>query len=250
MLAIVASTRRTFQRCLVDAPVSLALLSRDHPDGWGVAVHSQAVGWVLHRSLTAAEYDPRFPVVAEIAGEVLIGHVRKRTVGSVSLANTHPFERSSWVFAHNGTVLRPEILQRLISPRRSAEIQGQTDSEILFAYLLTELDAAGATESPSPHASDCAIRFAVTRTLGLPGMGTCNFVLANAHSVYAYRAGRELYLLDRWESSMAMMTGSAPTSDRTLLISSAKITDEPWDPVPEHGLLYLRRGASPSWGYL
>src|SRR5205085_2616262 len=67
-----------------------------------------------------------------------IAHVRRRTRGKVSLANTHPFVRELWgrtfTFAHNGTVkcVRRRPLERF-------KPIGNTDSEYAFCVMLEAL---------------------------------------------------------------------------------------------------------------
>src|SRR6476620_11176714 len=79
-------------------------LSVAHPDGWGIAVRTDDA-WGLHRGTACAAPCPRYgALVDQIAGQLIVAHVRQKTVGETCLANTHPFVRDSFVFAHNGTV--------------------------------------------------------------------------------------------------------------------------------------------------
>src|SRR5256885_11160379 len=80
-----------------------------HADGWGLALYEgRAVRTFLEpcaaSSSPLATYVRSNPIKTLLA----IAHVRKRTRGEVSLANTHPFVRELWgrslTFAHNGTV--------------------------------------------------------------------------------------------------------------------------------------------------
>src|SRR5262249_51687789 len=128
LLGIVANQPMTFKLCLHEAPRSLNSLSQEHPDGWGVAVFGPGQEWVVEKSPIAASRDTRFGEMATTCrGEVLIGHVRKRTVGEPTFANTHPFGSGRWVFAHNGTVRDIDYLRRRTSPQRRAGISGETD---------------------------------------------------------------------------------------------------------------------------
>src|SRR5499426_1100684 len=105
LLGIVANQPMTFRLCLHEAPRSLSCLSQEHPDGWGVAVYRPSHRWIVEKSPICASQDARFGEVATTChGEILIGHVRKRTVGESTFANTHPFGSDRWVFAHNGTI--------------------------------------------------------------------------------------------------------------------------------------------------
>src|SRR5689334_1259776 len=106
LLGIISADTVPFDRCLLSAPRSLAALSAAHPDGWGAAVYDHATGdWTVEKRALRAGGDETFAAIApRLRGAVLVAHVRARTVGAVSLANTHPFCRGRWVFAHNGTL--------------------------------------------------------------------------------------------------------------------------------------------------
>lgn len=75
--------------------------------------------------------------------ECMIAHVRAASVGEVSESNCHPFQYKNLLMAHNGGVEQFSKVKRELRSALSDEmylwIKGQTDSEHLFAYLLTEL---------------------------------------------------------------------------------------------------------------
>ena len=146
LLGIISSEPTEFRLSLREAPRSLAALSREHRDGWGIAIWDDRDAWRLEKGIACAHEDARFHQLAERHGELLVAHIRQRTVGCASLENTHPFQSGRWVFAHNGTIKDTEFLRANASPARRGEVRGQTDSELFFAYLLTRLDAAGLAE--------------------------------------------------------------------------------------------------------
>lgn len=224
---------------MCDAPHALAQLSGENPDGWGIAVFEERVGWTLTKRPASAREDPQFLSSAQrLHGRTLLAHVRQRTVGSATLDNTHPFRAQNWVFAHNGTIDDVEALRRLVSSRRAAEVRGETDSELLFAYVLTRLDAA-TNQGDRGAANDGAIRGAVEDLLSNAEIGTFNFLLSNGATLYACRRGRPLALLER--------TGA----DRgSVLIASEPITGEQWLPVREATLLVVRRDPHVTWAPL
>src|SRR3979411_2012426 len=156
LLGIVASEPTDFKIVLREAPRSMAVLSREHRDGWGIAVFDDdARSWSVEKGVVCASEDARFHKLAVGSrGELLISHIRRKTVGETALTNTHPFERGRWVFAHNGTVTDVAWVERQASRDRLAEITGETDSEVLFAWLLTRLDEAGVTGQPAPATTD------------------------------------------------------------------------------------------------
>lgn len=115
--------------------------SGPHRDGWGV-------GFYEGRGLRLFQ-DPQASIDSEVArlltrypikSEVVIGHVRQANVGTVCLANTHPFSRElwgrNWCFAHNGQLSDFTPLGSFYRP------VGDTDSEAAFCDLLNRVRAA------------------------------------------------------------------------------------------------------------
>src|SRR6185369_12141779 len=110
-----------------------------HGDGWGLAFYEERAARVFLEP-TAAANSPlaRFLSEHPIKTKLAIGHVRQKTRGPTSLANTHPFVRELWgrhfVFAHNGTLrtVRRHALGRF-------HPIGTTDSEHAFCVLLERL---------------------------------------------------------------------------------------------------------------
>ena len=210
----------------------MAKQSREQRDGWGAAVYADDGAWLVAKRPACAEDDARFASAAlTTAGVVLVAHVRARTVGAVSAANTHPFHRDGWVFAHNGTVHDVLHLECHTSSRRLREREGETDSETLFAYLLTRLDECALTRSSASVAIDAAVGRAVAE-LTVRGVGSMNFVLSNGTLLYAHRCGQPLYLLDR------LGCAARPAS---VLVASEPITAEAWVPLEDLSLVRCSR---------
>ncbi|MHA1567385.1 MAG: class II glutamine amidotransferase, partial [Alphaproteobacteria bacterium] len=112
-----------------------------HGHGWGVAEHPDTLPFV-EKQAWAAYHGEHFKKTAKrVYARTVIAHVRRATVGPPGIENTHPFVHGVWLFAHNGTVpnferVRPQLLDAL-SPQHRTEIEGSTDSEHIFRYLLT-----------------------------------------------------------------------------------------------------------------
>src|SRR5580700_5613912 len=104
-LGIAADEPTEFRIVLREAPRSLAALSREHRDGWGIAVYDAcAKTWQVDKGVACAGEDERFHQLAiGSRGVLLVSHVRQKTIGCTSIANTHPFAQGRWIFAHNGT---------------------------------------------------------------------------------------------------------------------------------------------------
>jgi len=134
-------------RSLVDAENALCVQSGQNPDGWGVAYYLEGAAHLL-RSPEKALDDQLFTRVSGVvASETVLAHVRKATVGNLSVLNCHPFQYGRWTFAHNGEVRDfaryRDALRAEVAPRLRRYILGDTDSEVIFFLFLTELSAYG-----------------------------------------------------------------------------------------------------------
>lgn len=228
LLGVVSAEDIDHSLLLLHSERSLAMLSVEHPHGWGIALHESDVGWIVRRGVARAGDDPQFHEVATTArSRMLVAHVRRRTVGALSLANTHPFRRGCWVFAHNGTIPEVHALTHRVSERRRREIEGETDSELLFALLLTAIDQAGATEGVQharPGAVDTALADAMAAVTARSGAAT--FLCSDGDVLYAFRHGRTLHILE-----------TAVRGTVAVLVASEQLTDEPWRAVAEATLV-------------
>lgn len=236
-LGILAEQPRTFSHCLLHAPRSLASLSGEHSDGWGLAAFDASSGWQVERRAVQAVEDPWFADAAmRLRGSTLVGHVRRRTIGAMTIDNTHPFRSGRWVFAHNGTIVDLLGLKVLVSASRASMLVGQTDSEVLFAYFLTQLDEHALTEHPANGDTDTAIARAVEELRTITG--SINFLLSDGITLYAFRRGRDLHVLER-------SSPGGPVHE--VLVASEPITMEPWTPVAEQTLVVVRRTGGIHW---
>jgi len=109
-----------------------------HRDGWGIVTYRDGAPFYLGREPRDATHDARYEEAVEALQRtprkgVAIAHVRKSSTGAHTVANTHPFTHGAWSFAHNGTVYGtfgpPEW-----------PYEGETDSERLFALLLSRIE--------------------------------------------------------------------------------------------------------------
>ena len=216
LLGIAANEPTEFKIVLREAPRSLAALSREHRDGWGIAVFDAcAATWRVEKGVACAGEDERFHRLAiGTRGELLVSHIRQKTIGDTSLVNTHPFERGRWIFAHNGTVKDVHWLRANASAERLAEIAGETDSELLFAWMLTRLDEVGVAASPAGAETDRALGAIARAGRERPGFGAFNFLLSDGATTYAHRFGRSMFLLERHPEDVVVSEPDEPGRHR------------------------------------
>jgi len=199
---------------LLDAENPMIRQSEEHDSGWGMAVYARRDGAEpkMVRFPNAAHADGEFMSATELRGRIFNVHVRRATMGGLSLENTHPFCLGNYSFAHNGTVLHYRSLLR----DGVAAPAGDTDSEALFNFIMRDLDPGDMAGSLRRDLS------AVVERSPFSGV---NFLFSDGERLYAYRLGVfELHWLAR---------------PGQLLVASERLTDEPWHSVQQDVLLTL-----------
>ncbi|GAD47818.1 hypothetical protein NT2_01_05920 [Caenibius tardaugens NBRC 16725] len=110
-------------------------------DGWGI-VFAQPRDAYLFKEPSAGSTSALEKMVASQPplSRLVVAHVRRATVGTPSLANTHPFQRrihgQTHSFAHNGDLA--ELKVRYAGSPQAGECVGETDSELAFMVLLSQ----------------------------------------------------------------------------------------------------------------
>lgn len=192
-------------RSLVSADNALGNLSEQHPDGWGVAYYVEGTPHLTRSAITALSDRVFQRVSGVVASETVVAHVRKATQGVISVLNCHPFQHGRWVFAHNGDIpnfaQHRDLLLSEVSPRLRRYILGETDSEVVFFLILTQLLRYGPLSSAF-RLDD--VMSSVTNALALvrqlcegqgpddkPCLLTC--ILTDGASMVGVQGGKELH---------------------------------------------------------
>ncbi|HEY2838049.1 MAG TPA: class II glutamine amidotransferase [Pirellulales bacterium] len=233
------------------------LRGETHGDGWGIGYYEQGAPRVF-RSPNAARESPEFEVAARrAASPIVLAHVRQASVGSRLTENAHPFGHGRWLFMHNGTVtgfaeIRERVLAETDVDLRS-RIQGTTDSEHVFYWLLSRLRRAGqATEEPAFEGTGAADLGVLTRVLaeaipvldawsvatGPDEPAKLNFVMTDGVSLVASRFKHNLNWL-RLGSNAPQDRFAGDNKCRAVLVASEPIGDQTWDAVPDGQVLSI-----------
>jgi predicted glutamine amidotransferase len=266
--ALRATAPTRVECCLVRAPNSLLAQSRqdlrgfENAHGWGIAAFgepaAEAAAWSIERHPDPAHEGLRFQAAAaRTQATTVLAHVRRATVGSVGLENTHPFRHGRWTFVHNGTVpyfadIRGPMLAAMSEEHRAA-IRGSTDSEHLFHLALSTYErATGGPAAAEPASSVLltslqeALRHVIVwcHEIGQePHLGL-NVLLSDGVRMVGSRWQRSLHYLERTGPAPCPAcgehhAGGAPAGYRALLIASEPITHEAWPEVPERSVFEI-----------
>jgi len=198
---------------LLEAENPLIRQAEDHDSGWGMAVYRKTEGAQPHvvRFPEAANGE-EFERATAMRGRIFNVHVRRATLGGLTLENTHPFTLGNYSFGHNGTVI---AYPRLLEPGVHKPA-GQTDSEAVFNYLMRYFDPGDVANSLRRGMSAVAARS--------PFSGL-NFLFSDGERLYAYRLGIfELH----WQARPGR-----------LMVASERIGEGAWHTVQQDVLLTL-----------
>ena len=111
-------------------------------DGFGLGWYGGGVGPAVYRSVAPAWADSNLrELAAHVESSLFLAHVRAAIGSPVQETNCHPFRRGEWLFVHNGYIGDFHLLRRdlmlAIDPELFAEVQGSTDTEVVFNLALT-----------------------------------------------------------------------------------------------------------------
>ena len=111
-------------------------------DGFGVGWYGAAETPGLFRSVEPAWNDRNLRELSALASSGRVfAHIRASTGSAVQQTNCHPFRHGRWLWMHNGLVAGFPTMKRdlamAVDPALFPEIEGSTDSELLFFLALT-----------------------------------------------------------------------------------------------------------------
>jgi glutamine amidotransferase len=186
-----------------NSPAAVAPIPADHAAA--ALEEFEASRPFMYKSIAPAWQDQNLAELARfVESPVIFGHVRAASPGShVSVENCHPFRFGRLVFMHNGHVECFGRIKRALVGRLSAEaydsIKGLTDSEHVFALVVTRLQDPLRPAPFEPRELAAALLAAMTEIHGLladfgidAGFTTFNFALTDGETVVTSR------FCDKW----------------------------------------------------
>jgi glutamine amidotransferase len=211
-----------------------------HSDGWGIAFFEadgqtpgRAARHFVDKESAATSPIAQMLRTYPIKSHNVVAHVRKATVGAVTLENCHPFVRELWgrywFFAHNGDLkdFNPPL-------HGSFKPVGSTDSELAFCWLMQELNKS--------HANVPSVE-ELTHTLAeltpkIAKHGTFNFLLSNGQALWAHASTKLHYVLREHpfsevqlkdeDVSVDLSVLNGPQDRLAIVVTEPLTTNEDW----------------------
>lgn len=223
-------------------------------DGFGLGWYGTGHGPGIYRSILPAWGDAN---LRELAGHVesplFMTHVRAAIGSPVQETNCHPFRRGNWLFVHNGFIADFHLLRRdlmlAIDPQLFADVQGSTDTEVVFHLALTlglEDDPIAALERTVGLIEETAGRHGVADAV------QASFGVSDGENLWAVRYASDGNARSLFASSDAdSLRHLYPDNERfqqltedDRLIVSEPFSDLPgvWHEIPQATAVTVRRG--------
>jgi glutamine amidotransferase len=229
---------------LLDAPDSLRVQSHREPDGTGLGYFDAGGNPQVDKQPLAAFRDRAFAREARtVRSRTFVAHIRYASTGGLRPQNTHPFEQAGRLFAHNGVIEDLPELEHHIGPDGMKLVQGETDSERMFALISTETERRGGDVA---GAISAAVGWIAQQ---LPVL-SLNFVMIGPRELWAlrYPETHELYVLERPRGAVLDQRSSHGTrvhsrhaaEQPTVVVASERIDDDPgWRLLASGELLHV-----------
>jgi predicted glutamine amidotransferase len=223
-------------------------------DGFGIGWYGAGDGPGVYHSASPAWADANLrELAAHIESGLFLAHVRAAIGSPVQQTNCHPFRRGRWLFVHNGYIADFHLLRRdlmlAIDPDQFADVQGSTDTEVVFHLALTlglESDPIAALERTIGLIEATAAHHDVAA----PVQGT--FGVSDGTSLWAVRYATEGPARSLFASAdVSAIHTLHPDNPRLQQLSEGDrlIVSEPfadlpgvWHEIPEATAVCARRG--------
>jgi glutamine amidotransferase len=161
-----------------------------------------------------------FAVAGLLRASTALAALRAASTGlPVEESSTPPFTSGPWLFAHNGEVAEfrsgaAAALRRQVSDERLGQVEGTSDSELLFALALDRLDAGAA-----PGKALVDVVCSVEKVSG----GRLNMLLTDGRRLAGVAAGDTLFVR---QGEGGVRIASEPADDA-----------DDWERLPDRTLL-------------
>jgi len=258
---------------------ALRVQSKGASLGWGIGFYQGGEVLMRRRPIDDTKSSIEIGKAAgDVRADVVVGHVRNATVGSLRTENTHPFRYRQWLFAQTGTLpsfdaIRERLIASVPEFLRSS-IRGETDAEILFYVFLSFLHDAGRLNDAvivPAHVRE-ALRSSVAVVDGMAAevggeQASVNLMASDGEHIFALHRGAQMgYRVFAGKGDADILIGDdlalrrrTPElgqmhftllagdfdDDWSLAASTPAVGASRWKVVPERAIVTLERGKEP-----
>lgn len=239
------------------------------PHGWGIGFYQGGEVLIRRRPVDDRATLNLAEIAEDVKSDVVIGQVRRATVGGVRTENTHPFRYRQWVFAQTGTVSEFEKardrIRNNIPQFLTRSIRGDTDAELVFHVFLSFLHDRGVLDElvVSPKVIVEALRSTVAFVDGIAAevggsSSALNVLVSNGDHIVALRAGGPMSVAElagREHAERALQDAAAARRSATELeqmhftfvVADGEFSGRPgFRDVPDRTICVLSRSQTPS----
>ena len=237
------------------------------PLGWGIGFYQSGEVLLRRRPIDDREVVDMAEAAENVRTDVLIGHVRRATVGALRTENTHPFRYRGWLFAQTGTIQGFERLrERLLASQPEflrRNVRGETDSELFFYLFLSFLHDAGHLNDA--HVAPEHVRAALRASIALVDRLSAEeghtenngdiLVTNGEHMVAVHRDGLFAYRVLKGRNDVEELLGeeglrktripSVDSTRFTLVASGLETLPEGWMAADNRSIVTLTRSHDP-----
>jgi glutamine amidotransferase len=231
-------------------------------DGFGIGWYAPEVNYdpITFVSVNPAWNNKNLRNLApKIKTECLIAHIRAASVGDVSESNCHPFQYKNLLMMHNGGVENFSRIKRQLRGPLTDEfynwIKGQTDSEHIFAFLLSRINSKHGITTPETVMEAFEYTFTYLKKLmaenGIKDAAYLNMVFTNGLFIVGTR-----YVSDPKEDALTLYHSinsryvcedgvcrmlDPNEKDESVLLVSEKLTEtkEDWKEIPKNNFIII-----------
>ncbi|MDH2414737.1 class II glutamine amidotransferase [Nocardioides sp. CER19] len=223
-------------------------------DGFGIGWYGEGPEPAIYKNISPAWNDANLHEIArQIRSPLLFAHVRASTGTAVQRSNCHPFRWGRWMWMHNGVLANFHDMKRdlmlHVDPTIYADMEGSTDSEMLFflalSFGLTD-DPVGAVERAVGLVEKVAADHGIVHPVQM------TVATANGESIWIFRyssegKSRSLFFslnVDRLKELYPDNEVIARAGEETRLVVSEPLGNLPgaWNEVPESSVGVIRPG--------
>jgi predicted glutamine amidotransferase len=224
-------------------------------DGFGLGWYGAGEGPGVYHSIAPAWGDANLrELAAHIESPLFIAHVRATSGTAIQETNCHPFRHGRWLFVHNGVVAGFHAMRRelmlAVDPALFAQIEGSTDSEVLFHLALT----FGLEDHPvAALERTIGLVEATAERHGIENAVQASIGVSDGERLWAVRYSTEghsrtLFVSADAESVRRLHPDNARLQrvrDEDRLVVSEPFSDLPglWNEIPESTVLVVQPGA-------